>query len=122
MNRIRQLHLYLGVFFAPLIIFFAFSGALQTFSLHESPKGSTSQPSAWIVTLAEVHKDQRTVHAAGARSSVALKWFIALMALGLIATSLLGISMAFKFNRDLRVIWGLLALGVILPLALLYRH
>ena len=31
MKKIRQLHSYLGVLFAPSIIFFALSGAFQTF-------------------------------------------------------------------------------------------
>lgn len=51
--------MFLGTFFAPTIIFFAFSGALQTFDLHESRKNSSAQPAGWIVSLAEVHKHQR---------------------------------------------------------------
>ena len=58
MRLLRQIHTYLGVFFAPAIIFFAFTGALQTFSLHENHGGGPYQPPAWIVTLASVHKDQ----------------------------------------------------------------
>jgi hypothetical protein len=54
MKTIRTLHYYLGVFFAPSIIFFAFSGALQTFSLHEG-----DHPQKWIETMGEVHKNQR---------------------------------------------------------------
>ena len=38
MKSLRQLHLYLGVFFAPLIAFFAFTGILQTYDLHETLK------------------------------------------------------------------------------------
>ncbi len=56
MRRIRQYHLYLGVFFAPLIIFFALSGALQTFRLQEE-KGWGGIPPNWIVWMASVHKD-----------------------------------------------------------------
>ena len=56
MRRIRQYHLYLGVFFAPLIIFFALSGALQTFRLQEE-KGWGGTPPNWIVWMASVHKD-----------------------------------------------------------------
>jgi uncharacterized iron-regulated membrane protein len=53
----RQLHLYLGLFFAPSIIFFAFTGSLQTFSLHENKHPGDHNPE-WIATLASVHKDQ----------------------------------------------------------------
>jgi hypothetical protein len=57
----RLTHLYLGVFITPALIFFAFTGALQTFSLHETTRGSSYKPPAWIATLAQVHKKQTTV-------------------------------------------------------------
>jgi hypothetical protein len=57
----RLIHLYLGVFTAPALIFFAFTGALQTFSLHETTRGSSYKPPAWAVTLAQLHKKQTPV-------------------------------------------------------------
>ena len=57
---LRKLHLYLGVFTAPALLFFAFSGALQTFSLHETTQGSSYKPPAWIASLAQLHKKQTT--------------------------------------------------------------
>jgi hypothetical protein len=58
LKNIRLLHLYLGVFIAPSLLFFAFTGALQTFSLHETTRGSSYKPPAWVVTLAQIHKKQ----------------------------------------------------------------
>jgi uncharacterized iron-regulated membrane protein len=58
MRRVRQWHFYLGVFFAPLIMLFALSGALQTFRLQEE-KGWGSEPPAWIVTIGSVHRDSK---------------------------------------------------------------
>jgi hypothetical protein len=57
MRLARQLHTYLGVFFAPSIIFFAFSGFFQSFGWHEEHDGKA--PMAWIATISEIHKDQR---------------------------------------------------------------
>jgi hypothetical protein len=57
----RVTHLYLGVFIAPALLFFAFTGALQTFSLHETSRGSNYKPPAWAVTLAQIHKKQTSV-------------------------------------------------------------
>ncbi|HEV2710815.1 MAG TPA: PepSY domain-containing protein [Edaphobacter sp.] len=54
----RYTHLYLGVFIAPALLFFAFTGALQTFSFHESTRGSSYKPPSWIATLAQIHKKQ----------------------------------------------------------------
>jgi hypothetical protein len=55
---VRQLHRYLGVFIAPSLLFFAFTGTLQTLSLHESSAGSSYKAPAWIATLAQIHKNQ----------------------------------------------------------------
>ena len=57
----RVTHLYFGVFIAPALLFFAFTGALQTFSLHETTRGSNYKPPAWAVTLAQIHKKQTFV-------------------------------------------------------------
>ncbi|WP_353069379.1 PepSY domain-containing protein [Tunturibacter empetritectus] len=57
----RLVHLYLGVFIAPALLFFAFTGALQTFSLHETTRGSSYKPPSWAVTLGQIHKKQTTV-------------------------------------------------------------
>lgn len=56
----RQIHLYIGVFSSPALLFFAFSGALQTFSLHQTKKSSDYQPANWIAVMGELHKNQTT--------------------------------------------------------------
>ncbi len=57
----RLTHLYIGVFITPALLFFAFTGALQTFSLHETTRGSSYKPPAWAVLLAQIHKKQTPV-------------------------------------------------------------
>jgi hypothetical protein len=57
----RTVHLYLGVFMVPALLFFAITGGLQTFSLHETTRGSSYTPPAWLATLALMHKKQTTV-------------------------------------------------------------
>jgi cytochrome b subunit of formate dehydrogenase len=54
----RQLHMYIGIFSAPALLFFALSGALQTFSLHQATKGSDYRPAKWIAVMGELHKNQ----------------------------------------------------------------
>lgn len=61
LKLVRQIHLYVGVFIAPALLFFAFTGGLQVFSLHETTRGSDYKPPAWLVTLAQVHKKQTTI-------------------------------------------------------------
>lgn len=153
MKQIRQLHLYLGTFFAPAIFFFALSGALQTFSLHESEEGSTYSPPAWIVAMASIHKDQKLAkphhhdhgapaadaqkpaheddHAASAPaaheeeheegpSTLPLKIFVLLLAIGLMSTAALGIYMALQSRNNRRVTLVILVAGIVLPIVMLF--
>ena len=62
MRSLRQLHHYVGVFLAPAILFFAVSGAVQTFRLGED-KGWGGTPPAALVWMTSVHKDQTLPHA-----------------------------------------------------------
>jgi hypothetical protein len=58
---LRKVHLYVGIFTTPALLFFAITGAVQTFSLHEATQGSNYKPPAWIASLAQLHKKQTTV-------------------------------------------------------------
>ncbi len=142
---IRQTHLYIGIFISPALLFFALTGALQTFSLHETTRGSDYKPPTWILTLAQLHKKQTTTvpvrkqrppaaapkpdkHAdAGPpqqpeppqKSHLPMKLFFLLVAIGLFTSTLTGLYMAYKFNRNKLVVAALLLAGIILPLLLL---
>jgi hypothetical protein len=56
MMALRQWHTYIGAFIAPSVLFFALTGAIQLFSLHEAHDGY--KPPVLIEKLAAVHKDQ----------------------------------------------------------------
>jgi len=147
----RTLHLYIGTFIAPALLFFAFTGALQTFSLHETTQGSSYKPPAWIATLAQIHKKQTsiipvrkprpdaapqqaskhekaqvetsnvpTLPQPKPKSHLPLKIFFLLVAIGLFTSTLTGIYMAYKYNRNKQVVTALLVVGVIVPPVLLY--
>jgi hypothetical protein len=145
MKTIRQLHLYLGTFFAPAIFFFAFSGALQTFSLHESKDDGSYTAPSWVMTIASIHKDQRLanphkhahavapvephVEAAPApthdeeqaepHSPFLLKCFVLLLAIGLMASAALGIYMALQSRNNRKMTWVMLAAGMLVPVSLI---
>ena len=57
----RHIHLYVGVFIAPAVLFFAFTGGLQVFGLHETSRGSDYRPPAWLAIAAQLHKKQTDV-------------------------------------------------------------
>ena len=56
LKAVRSTHLYFGIFIAPALLFFAFTGFLQTFSLHETTRGSSYVPPAIFVKLGNIHK------------------------------------------------------------------
>jgi hypothetical protein len=56
LKAIRLTHHYIGVFFAPTILFFAITGGLQMFGLHETSRGSSYVPPAILVHLSQLHK------------------------------------------------------------------
>jgi hypothetical protein len=142
MKTIRRVHGWLGVLFAPSIIFFAVTGALQLFGFQDTPRGETP---GFVAKLAMVHKDQ-TVEipvrkppppAAAPKadapkpdapkpeaqpehhSTMPLKLFFLLMALALTTSSVLGVWIAFASKRDQKLHIGLFIAGLVLPIVLL---
>ena len=119
------------------------------FGLHEGHPGEAYQPPAWVAKLGSIHKNQTLAERrgpppgfAGAERrpqefgaankppqrneiqrqsgfTVALKWFFLATSLGLVFTTLLGVYMAFKFNRSRVLIWSLLLGGTAAPAALI---
>jgi hypothetical protein len=139
MMAVRQWHGYIGAFIAPSVLFFAFSGSLQLFSLHEAHGGY--KPPALIEQLGSIHKDQvlkgppgpadaaddhdhdHDHHAGPAEappswSVGALKWLFLAVAVGLMTSTLLGLWLAFTYSRRRRLVLGLFAAGVLLPVLL----
>lgn len=138
---VRKAHLYVGVFIAPAILFFAATGMLQVLSLHQSSPGYTAP--ALLQRLGALHKDQ--VFGASHRPSDAqpskpratgeagpprpapqpiglvrwiLKGFAECVGAGLIVNTLMGLYMAYKINRNAWLTGGLFAAGIIVPVIL----
>lgn len=137
-RRLRDLHNWLGVFFAPGIIFFAFSGILQTLGLHESGPGR--QPATpFIGVLASVHKEgeaalpKRRPPVPAVPAKLAgpskeqengsgfplFKVYALLLSVALIASAVMGIAVALANRMARQRTWSLLAAGCIVPLVLL---
>lgn len=144
MASLRIWHSYLSVFIAPSVIFFALTGALQIFNLHEAHAGY--QPPVLLEKLARVHKDQvferaerheppppaalngappppppRDDDDEGGPSSLtlALKWFFLLVALVLTTSATLGLWIGLTHITRKRVSALLLCGGCLVPLLLL---
>ena len=57
LKYVRLSHLYIGVFIAPAVIFFAITGAIQTFNLHKTGERKGYTPPRALAVLARIHKD-----------------------------------------------------------------
>jgi uncharacterized iron-regulated membrane protein len=147
LKMIRQAHLYLGTFIAPAILFFAFTGALQTFSLHQYAKGSAYKPANWIVELAEIHKRQiaqvpppkpqpsassetgphnkpeksasplQTIEQP-AHNPLPLKIFFLIVCVGLFTSTFSGLYMSYKYSRKKLLVATLFLAGIVVPILL----
>jgi hypothetical protein len=56
LKSVRLIHRYIGLFFSPTILFFAITGSLQMFGLHETARGSSYVPPNILVHLSQLHK------------------------------------------------------------------
>jgi hypothetical protein len=127
-------------------LFFAFSGALQTFSLHEAKKGSDYKPASWIAVLGELHKHQTTqlpgrksqsgsslaataaepvgslakASALPVRHPLPLKIFFVIASLGFFSSVLTGVYMSYKHHRNKVLVTGFLVAGLVIPIFLTF--
>ena len=147
LKAVRTTHNYVGVFLAPTILFFAITGGLQMFGLHETTRGSSYQPPSWLMHLSQLHK-KGTLYLAPKRPQPAgtakveaskpevakvekpaasgpphnplpIKIFFGLTALGLVVSTLTGLMMAWKYARRTGLVAATLIAGILVPLLLL---
>jgi hypothetical protein len=116
MKSMSRVHLLLGCFFAPALLFFTVSGAFQTLRWHKDVKNGYQAPEI-LKVMAKIHKDQKLPDAPG--QPWPLQGFVLLMSAGFIFSTGVGLVMAFKYFRPRWVLWTLLMAGVIVPLAFL---
>lgn len=155
----RKTHLYFGLFISPALLFFAFTGAVQTLSLHEAAASSYKPPKI-LAELGQIHKKQTTVmpvrkapepaaahdgagpahdragrpdHAGAPANApqpavtlankqkqhLPLKIFFLVVAVGLLSSTVTGIYMSYKYERNRLLLTGTLLAGVVVPLLLL---
>lgn len=119
MRFVRQLHLYLSVFFAPLLIFFIGTGWLQTVSTQRNK--TLGEQDTFLTKLTSVHVDQIYPDEAAAEYSTTLfKCLVVAMAICLLISIALGIYLAFRSTRRKWTVILCLVAGVLLPVLFLW--
>jgi hypothetical protein len=137
----RIVHLYLGVFAAPAILFFALTGALQTFSLHDAAKDGSYKPANWITIGAQLHKKQtiqlpppkdpsptkssddepklQKKHDSDPKhNTLPMKIFFLIVSISLFISALTGLYMSYLHCRNKVRLTAMLFAGIAIPVGL----
>lgn len=118
-KSLRRLHLYLGCFFAPLLLFYIGTGWVQTLSTQRN-KG-LGEKGDWVSHLTSVHVDQiYPSETAQSYSPFLFQVLVVVMSISLIATIGLGIFLAFRTSRRHWPVWLSLLLGIVIPVLFLW--
>jgi hypothetical protein len=115
-KTLLRLHRYLGLAVAPLVLFFAVSGAWQLFRVHQSRKDGSYEAPRALAVASDVHQAERLF---GRARSLPFQLAVAAAALALALSTVLGVVAALRITRPRWVAVALLGGGVAVP-ALLY--
>ena len=116
---IKRLHLYLGVFFAPLLIFFLFTGCWQTLGPTDNPDAPKNWFQQLMDPLSSVHTSDFYPPEKTGHSHWGVRILVGIMALGMTLSTGLGIYLAFRLSKKSWPVVISLLLGVAVPVILL---
>ena len=120
MRFVRKLHLYLSVFFAPLLIFFIATGWYQTITGERNKL--LAEQDTWVSKLTSVHVDQvyPSETGTGEYTTTLFKVLVVTMSIALLATIVLGMILAFRSTKRAWVVALCFAIGIAVPIAFLW--
>jgi hypothetical protein len=116
---LRRAHLYLGVFFTPLLLLFVLTGWYQT-ATPDRRKG-TDDSADWISRLTRVHVEQYyPAKSAEGYSTKPFTALVAAMSVALTATLVIGVVLAFQMLKAKWLVALTLSLGFLTPILILW--
>jgi hypothetical protein len=121
MKFLRRIHLYLGVLYAPLLLFFLGTGWYQV--MNPDRLKSTSEAETWVQKFRVIHTDQiypRDGAAERAASPKVFQWLLYGMSAALILATLVGLVLAFRSVKPRWPVWLALVAGVLIPVGVLW--
>ena len=134
MKLIRRIHLFLGCFFTPLLLLYLLSGfyfVLKPARQKDDGEAQTFLQKIWWVHTAQEYprttapldieaENQPRTLTDWEPDTRAFKILIYIMVIGAVATMALGIVLAIRSTKDKRPVYLSLALGVLLPMVILW--
>lgn len=119
LKLLRRLHLYLGVFFTPLLVFFIASGWYLT--VNPDRRKGLGEAEGVVDKLVAVHREQTyPTDAAVGWNPLPFRVLVVAMSLALLVTIGLGMVLAFRSTTRRWPVWLSLGVGILLPLLLLW--
>jgi hypothetical protein len=113
MRFLRSLHLVLGCFFAPLLLFYAVSGFWQLFGW----QWSTTRDDQGLALASTIHTGRGLKGGdISTLSSAPMRWFAAALAVCLVAMVVTGLVLALRSAKSKAAGWAIAA-GFVIPLA-----
>jgi uncharacterized iron-regulated membrane protein len=118
MQKLRRFHTYLGVLFAPLLLFFVCSGWYQT--MNPDRRKAPGEAEGIVDKARSVHADallpSPTVET---YATTPFRYFVAVMSAAFVITTVMGLVLAFRFSKRKWAVLVCFIAGFVLPLALL---
>ena len=111
--------MYLGVFFAPMLIFYIATGWYQTVNV-DRRKG-LGEAEGVVDKMVSIHVDQvYPAEKAVGWDPTLFRILVVVMSLALLTTILLGMFLAIRSTANRWPVWLSLGLGILLPMLLLW--
>ncbi len=115
---VKRTHLFLSVFFAPMLLMFIFTGWWQTVTEDQDPKYPDAFTSL-MQKLSTVHTDDHLARA-GHHSTLGFQILVVAMCIALIISILLGLALAWNSMKRKTVVVLAFILGIMIPALVLY--
>lgn len=117
---IRRAHLYLGVFFSPLLLLFIITGWWQTMASDDTKEADGGFWHELMKKFSEVHTDDHWPRAGKHHYEFLMKWLVVGMSVALIVSIILGLVLAWQTTKPKWKVVLAVVLGIAVPAAVLY--
>jgi 4-amino-4-deoxy-L-arabinose transferase-like glycosyltransferase len=116
----KRAHLYMGVFFSPLLLMFILTGWWQTMTSDDDKEREGGFVHDLIKKFSEVHTDDQWPRAGVHHYVWLMKWLVVSMCVALIISILLGIFIAWQTAPGKWRVIVAFALGILVPALIIY--
>ena len=116
----RRTHLYLGVFFSPLLLMFIITGWWQTMVSSDDQEKDGGYIHKMLQNFSNVHTSDNWPRAGVHHYTWLMRWLVVAMCVSLILSIVLGLFLSWQTTKPKWRVILALALGIAVPAVVLY--